>query len=349
MIAIALWFLLRTLQSAGWIGLVRMIANWIPYQYHGRVMAFESTSFVFGDAFTRIILSLLLRQDAFDRDWRKIFLFSACCTGSLIIPSAIFLRDSPLDRNLPMPPENPDSVRTTSFIGITRPREPSHSFMWKLSRQPLFYILLLLAIQLNVIREFFNNFGAMYLERQLGLTPSKAAGYSSLFPLVGVISAPLCGLWVDKIRSKHWRLAIIPVFSFLIFCALFILTCVNNLSLQITMGLFMICGFSLIGPYSLLAGVLSIDLGGHSSSALVSGIVDSVGYSGGVIICLVSAAAEFQIMFAFSTFIAASAVITGCVQFVYNYRLQDRCEGVIEMTERKTDGEVAFETVDQDV
>ena len=39
--------------------------------------------------------------------------------------------------------------------------------------------------------------------------------------------------------------------------------------------------FTLIGPYSYLAGAISLDFGGKQGSAIASGIIDSVGYLGG--------------------------------------------------------------------
>ena len=42
-------------------------------------------------------------------------------------------------------------------------------------------------------------------------------------------------------------------------------------------------GFLLIGPYSYLAGVISLDFGGKRSSALACGIIDGAGYLAGVL------------------------------------------------------------------
>jgi sugar phosphate permease len=41
--------------------------------------------------------------------------------------------------------------------------------------------------------------------------------------------------------------------------------------------------FLLIGPYSFLAGAVAIDFGGRQGSATASGIIDGVGYLGGVL------------------------------------------------------------------
>jgi OPA family glycerol-3-phosphate transporter-like MFS transporter len=41
-------------------------------------------------------------------------------------------------------------------------------------------------------------------------------------------------------------------------------------------------GFLMIGPYSYLAGAISLDLGGKRGSATACGIIDGVGYLGGM-------------------------------------------------------------------
>jgi len=53
-----------------------------------------------------------------------------------------------------------------------------------------------------------------------------------------------------------------------------------------------VCGLFLLGPYSLLAGALTLDVAGKRAAATAAGIVDGAGYAGaslvGVVIGLVS-------------------------------------------------------------
>jgi sugar phosphate permease len=46
-------------------------------------------------------------------------------------------------------------------------------------------------------------------------------------------------------------------------------------------GLVALVGFLLLGPYSYLAGAMSLDFGGKRGSATAAGIIDGVGYMGG--------------------------------------------------------------------
>jgi OPA family glycerol-3-phosphate transporter-like MFS transporter len=45
----------------------------------------------------------------------------------------------------------------------------------------------------------------------------------------------------------------------------------------------MVVAFALLGPYSYLAGALALDFGGRHGSAMASGIIDGIGYLGGVL------------------------------------------------------------------
>jgi OPA family glycerol-3-phosphate transporter-like MFS transporter len=42
-------------------------------------------------------------------------------------------------------------------------------------------------------------------------------------------------------------------------------------------------GFLIVGPYSFLAGAVALDFGGKHGSGTASGMIDGVGYLGGVV------------------------------------------------------------------
>jgi OPA family glycerol-3-phosphate transporter-like MFS transporter len=44
-----------------------------------------------------------------------------------------------------------------------------------------------------------------------------------------------------------------------------------------------VVGFLIVGPYSFLAGAVALDFGGKHGSGTASGIIDGVGYLGGVL------------------------------------------------------------------
>jgi sugar phosphate permease len=42
-------------------------------------------------------------------------------------------------------------------------------------------------------------------------------------------------------------------------------------------------GFLIVGPYSFLGGAISLDFGGKRASGTASGLIDGVGYLGGIL------------------------------------------------------------------
>eukprot|EP01084_Bolivina_argentea_P108982 194788_1 len=351
-IVIILWCILRIAQASGWIGIVKIVSNWIPYQYHGRAMSFIALSFLLGDFVTRIILGAVL---TYTEKWQHIFMFSSAITMTFAIPTAILVRDNPTSRGLPTQLENPDNVYNgnmcaktddnsvesyesnshnkmeTFDIGSNTNEEIKYDYSysnqtWRVLKPLLnnfdFWLVLIYSFEFSLIREMFNTYSAMYLHENIGIETNVSAWISAAFPLMGLLSAPICGLWVDKIHKKHWRLIILPISAAVICICLSIFSIFDEgLSIYSAGGLLFVCGFSLLGPYSLLAGVMSIDIGGQTSSALVCGAVDSAGYIGAILISLISSFFSFQVMFGVAALVALCAVMTGIVQFKRNYKL----------------------------
>ena len=72
--------------------------------------------------------------------------------------------------------------------------------------------------------------------------------------------------------------------------------------------------FFLLGPYSYLGGAFALDFGGKQASAASSGIIDGVGYLGGVLAgdSVARLAVSFGWDGVFVTLAAVSAVAAGC-------------------------------------
>src|ERR1700753_1643683 len=75
------WLGNRLVQSLGWAGLVKVTSRWFSYTTYGGVMAVLSLSYLFGDAISRWVMSLLL-QHGFG--WRGLFGAGACVLAVLL-------------------------------------------------------------------------------------------------------------------------------------------------------------------------------------------------------------------------------------------------------------------------
>jgi OPA family glycerol-3-phosphate transporter-like MFS transporter len=106
---------------------------------------------------------------------------------------------------------------------------------------------------------------------------------SAVFPLFGGVAVLLTGFWSDRL-GRTGRSAI--MFYSLLLCAgaLFALGSLRASSGRLWPAVLVgLVGFLVIGPYAYLAGAIALDFGGKHGSATSSGIIDGVGYLGGIL------------------------------------------------------------------
>ncbi len=118
----------------------------------------------------------------------------------------------------------------------------------------------------------------------MGLEPGDAAGKSALFPFFGGVSVILAGYLGDRL-GRGGRAAIILGGIVLCGLALALLGAASFAGRPLeALTLVAAVGFLLIGPYSYMAGAISLDFGGKRGGATACGIIDGVGYLfGGVL------------------------------------------------------------------
>ena len=81
-----------------------MASRWYSYSLYGTVMGVLALSYLFGDAISRYIMSLLLGAGM---GWRGIFMTGAALLGALLLANLILLRETAQERGLPAPAANP--------------------------------------------------------------------------------------------------------------------------------------------------------------------------------------------------------------------------------------------------
>ena len=267
------WFGNRLIQSLGWPGMIKITSRWFPHSRYGIVMGVISLSFLFGDAIARQFMGFLLEAGL---GWRGVFLVAAGVLGVLWVLNFTLIRESPRELSLPEPSTNP-----TNLFGALGdiPRAEAVGEVWAtLTRSPAFGIVCLMSLGVTMLRETFNNWMPTYLVEGVGLSPAQAAGRSALFPLFGGVSVLLAGFLGDRF-GRRGRAIVILVGITLAGLALAVLGLAD---LRGRVGevlvLLSVVAFLLIGPYSYLAGAISLDFGGKHGGATASGIIDGFGY-----------------------------------------------------------------------
>jgi sugar phosphate permease len=272
------WFANRLVQSLGWTGLVKISSRWFSYASYGTAMGIMSLSFLFGDAVSRQFLAILIGHGF---GWRRVFLAAAGTLAILFMLNFLFLRETPEEVGLEEPHANPLNLYKAEG------EEPAPSglkdLLGPMLRSGVFWLVCLLSLGFTLVRETFNLWTPTYFNQVAGLSQAAAAQSSALFPLFGGISVLVAGYASDRL-GRSGRAAIIFFGLVLTGITLLILGRVDfGKSSGWPVALVTTAAFLLLGPYSYLAGAISLDFGGKRGSATAAGIIDGVGYLGGIL------------------------------------------------------------------
>jgi OPA family glycerol-3-phosphate transporter-like MFS transporter len=271
------WLGNRLTQSLGWAGLIKLSSRWFDYTSYGSIIGILSISYLVGDALARQQMGWLIERGF---GWRSLFLFAAIVAGVALLANVLWLRESRVDEGHVEARPNPlnlfaDSESRPASIG---------ALLLPLLRSRAFLLVCLLSFTCTIIRETFNTWTPVYLHDHLGYSMSRSAGMSAIFPGVGVVSVLVAGWLSDRLglsgRSLLMFLGLGGAAA-----ALLVLTSVRPgpsvaLLPLVTIG---VTAFCVLGPYSYLGGAFAADFGGKQASAASSGIIDGIGYFGGVL------------------------------------------------------------------
>jgi len=316
------WFGNRLTQSLSWAGLIKLSSKWFNFSSYGTVIGILSVSFLVGDAVARQLMGSLLHHGY---DWRTLFYFGAAVAGVCFTLNFVFLRESRAALGFGEAQTNP-----LNLFSQSESRPPSVSALLRpLFRSPAFQLVCLLSFTLTIVRETFNNWTPEYLHAYLGYSAGDAGSRSAIFPGVGAISVLIVG-WLSDRLGVNGRAILMFIGLSTATAALVALMSVPASAGASLMPLLAIGGvaFCLLGPYSYLGGAFALDFGGKQGSALASGMIDGIGYLGGILagtsITQISSAYGWQGVFvALAGLTAISAVAAGVL-----YALRQRAAAI---------------------
>jgi len=270
------WIGNRLTQSVGWAGLIKVSSKWFDYSSYGLILGILSVSYLVGDALARQQMGMLIERGY---GWRALFVFAAVVAGLMLVANVLWLGESRAQEGHPEARPNP-----LNLFAATESRPASvGALLLPLMRSRAFLLVCLLSFTCTIIRETFNTWTPMYLRDHLGYSISHAAALSAIFPGVGAVSVLVAG-WLSDRLGLNGRALLLFVGLLATAGALLALVAVrsapDSLLPLVTIG---VVAFCLLGPYSYLGGAFALDFGGKQASAASSGIIDGVGYLGGVL------------------------------------------------------------------
>ena len=271
------WIGNRLTQSIGWAGLLKVCSRWFDFSSYAKIVGFLSLSYLIGDVIARHSMGVLIEHGY---GWRALFYFAAAVAGLLFVLNFIFLRESRVDSGFPEATVNPANL----FAGSEERPASVRELLLPLLRSKAFVLVCLLSFGCTIVRETFNAWTPIYLHSFVGYSQGRAASLSAVFPLLGAVSVLVTGWLADRIGANRRAL---PLLVGLIATAVSLgaLTTVpaGLDSASVTLTLIGVVAFCLLGPYSYLGGAFALDFGGKRAGAMSSGIIDGVGYFGGIL------------------------------------------------------------------
>jgi len=295
------WICNRLTKSMSWAGLIKVSSKWFDFSSYGTIIGILSLSYLIGDAAARQAMGALIEHGF---GWRALFVFAAAVAGVLLLANALWLRESRVALGLGEARTNPLSLFAASE---SRPASVA-ALLLPLLRSRAFILVCLLSLGCTIVRETFNIWTPVYLRDYLGFSVSQSAGKSAIFPGVGVASVLLTG-WLSDRLGLNGRPLILFIGLAGTAAALLALMSAHSSTSGSLLPLVAIgaIAFCLLGPYSYLGGAMALDFGGKQAGAVSSGIIDGVGYLGGVLAG--DSVARISVMFGWhGVFMALAAV-----------------------------------------
>lgn len=320
----------RLFQSSGWVGLVKLTSRWFSYSTYGTVMAVLSLSYLFGDASCRWVMGQLMAHGV---GWRGVFLVAAASLATLLAANLMLLKETPQERGLPAPEVNPFNVYADEGDIHNKETAGLSAILLPLMKSFPFWMVCLLSLGTTLLRETFNFWTPTYFVQYVGLPASVAAERSALFPLFGGVSVLLAGVLSDKLGLNGRNLVLVCGMSASTACLGLLAHIPGHANAWAPVLLVTLVGFLMLGPYSYLAGAMSLDFGGKHGSATAAGIIDGVGYLAGWLsgdtVARITVAYGWKNAF---LFLAAAAMVTSLVALVLAVH-QMRAQGTVRKAE----------------
>ena len=319
----AAWAANRLVQSMGWAGLVKLTVNWFSYRAYGRIMGLLSLSYLVGDIAAKLVLGQLLDLGL---GWRGLFMAAAGVLALVALANWLGLAATPASVGLEAPPASPTSLFTSPDPAADQPTSLG-ALLRPYFRSPSFLLMLGLSFGLTALREAFSFWVPTYLVEAAHLSAGAASQYSALYSGFGMVSILGAG-YISDTWLRGQRGALILAASAGLVPVLLLMSQPGG-GRWLPLALISLVGLLLLGPYSFLAGAMSLDAGGRQGAATASGLVDAVGYAGATgALWLTGALAEHRGWNAAFLALALLAAATAVVALVF-YRAQEQPPGPV--------------------
>jgi sugar phosphate permease len=282
---IVVWSIARYFLSMGWGGLAKVIGSWYGPSENGTVMGVISISFQFGGVVATLFAGYLV---SLGLGWKAIFIYPPMVLTAIMIYSFFAAKNSPqeVDPDFKITEEDgvPAKALVEDRLSLEDAQQPT-KIIQALLKMSIYRQLLVFSFLTTFLRSIFF-FWTPKLLVDLGMGTTNAILKSALFPLLGSLGTILLGWYTDR-YAKHdraqamWIMLLGLVLSLL--GVAFLSADLAHINKNLIVLLTGLCGFFLLGPYSMSSGSLTLDIAGAKAAGSCTGIIDGLGYLGGAL------------------------------------------------------------------
>lgn len=271
----------RFFQSGGWSALVHVVSRWFPPGRHGTVMGALSTSYEIGNVCAILLCGFLIEHHL---GWRSLYRVNPALFALFGVMLFFLLRGEPPAS------EAPETKRQARAEGDEEELSLREAFPF-LMRNPAFWSALALSVLLTFVRHGFLTWTPTYLTEVARANGeanaiSTSIVKSAIFPATGVIAAVVVGRISDHFGPGKRAPVLVASLFFHVGAVLYLAHGGLHGTTQAMLAIGA-CGLFLLGPYSLMAGAIALDLAGKRAAATAVGLIDGAGYLGASLVGVV--------------------------------------------------------------
>uniref|UniRef100_A0A8C6LRX2 Solute carrier family 37 member 1 n=1 Tax=Nothobranchius furzeri TaxID=105023 RepID=A0A8C6LRX2_NOTFU len=277
-------------QTTGWPSVVTCIGNWFGKGRRGLIMGLWNSHTSVGN-----ILGSLIAGYWVSSNWGMSFIVPGLIIAAMGVVCFLFLIErkfSPLIGRLSEDKHNnPITLTQYSSISIVigrchsaDPRE-SHTTGGLFLQGVIEFSLSLLFAKL--VSYTFLFWLPLYITKAAHLDAKRAGDLSTLFDVGGIVGGVLAGVTSDKLGKRASTCAVMLLLAAPM---LYGFSMISEFGLGPTIGMLLVCGGLVNGPYALITTAVSADLGTHKSLkgnaralSTVTAIIDGTGSVGAAV------------------------------------------------------------------
>uniref|UniRef100_A0A8C9YX27 Solute carrier family 37 member 1 n=1 Tax=Sander lucioperca TaxID=283035 RepID=A0A8C9YX27_SANLU len=266
-------------QTTGWPSVVTCISNWFGKGRRGLIMGLWNSHTSVGN-----ILGSLIAGYWVSSNWGMSFIVPGIIIAVMGVVCFFFLIDGQTTQQLSSGSDlNPRLLQTREKITNTDKSVILCLCAGCLSLQGVieFSLCLLFA---KLVSYTFLFWLPLYITKAAHLDAKKAGDLSTLFDVGGIVGGILAGVISDKLGKRATTCAVMLLLAA---PTLYGFSMISEFGLGPTIGMLLVCGCLVNGPYSLITTAVSADLGTHKSLkgnaralSTVTAIIDGTGSVG---------------------------------------------------------------------